>query len=206
MDQVTQRQGHHRQTDRRATSFTTRPMRPSTSSTPSLTTQAGKGTAGKLLKDPALYNNANETIANVEAADRRHQRRQGRPRQAGQRRGVRRQAAEHHEQAVGHHRSAGRAGHGGQALQGSLALQQCRPDAVETRELIKAIRENPKKYLPSSLKEVSTHRPGIGKPARATARAGARLLPPARAHGNWSAPSGLTPRGGSRSAGLPLSG
>src|SRR5206468_3553147 len=26
---------------------------------------AGKGTAGKFLKDPVLYNNANETIANV---------------------------------------------------------------------------------------------------------------------------------------------
>ena len=26
---------------------------------------AGKGTAGKLLKDPALYNNANDTIARV---------------------------------------------------------------------------------------------------------------------------------------------
>jgi phospholipid/cholesterol/gamma-HCH transport system substrate-binding protein len=27
--------------------------------------QAGKGTAGKLLKDPSLYNNANDTIANI---------------------------------------------------------------------------------------------------------------------------------------------
>ncbi len=27
--------------------------------------QQGKGTAGKLLKDPELYNNANKTVANV---------------------------------------------------------------------------------------------------------------------------------------------
>ena len=27
--------------------------------------QQGKGTAGKFLKDPSLYNNANDTIANL---------------------------------------------------------------------------------------------------------------------------------------------
>ena len=34
--------------------------------------QQGKGTAGKFLKDPSLYNNANDTIANVKEADRGH--------------------------------------------------------------------------------------------------------------------------------------
>ena len=62
--------------------------------------QQGKGTAGKFLKDPSLYNNANDTIANLKKSHRRHQCGQGHARQADQGRGTGQETRHHDHQTL----------------------------------------------------------------------------------------------------------
>lgn len=109
---------------------------------------AGKGTAGKLLKDPTLYNNANDTIANVKqlTADVN----------AGK--GALGKLAKDQEFAdklqntmnklstLSDRLEAGQ-GTAGKLLQDPSLYNNADQMLLETRELVKAVRENPKKYL-----------------------------------------------------------
>lgn len=114
---------------------------------------AGKGTAGKLLKDPTLYNNANDTIANVKqlTADVN----------AGK--GALGKLAKDQEFADKLQNTMNKlstladrmeAGQGtvGKLLQDPSLYNNTDQMLLETRELVKAIRENPKKYLTIRLK------------------------------------------------------
>ena len=114
---------------------------------------AGKGTAGKFLKDPALYNNANETIANVKqlTADVN----------AGK--GAIGKMAKDPEFAAKLQNTMTKlsdlmdrlnSGQGtvGKLLQDPSVYNHTDELLQESRELIKAVRQNPKKYLTIHLK------------------------------------------------------
>jgi len=114
---------------------------------------AGKGTAGKFLKDPSLYNNANETIANVKqlSADIN----------AGK--GALGKLAKDEElankiqstitklSAITDRLDAGE-GTMGKLLRDPAVFNNLDQMLVESRELVKSVRENPKKYLTIHLK------------------------------------------------------
>jgi phospholipid/cholesterol/gamma-HCH transport system substrate-binding protein len=110
--------------------------------------QAGKGTAGKFLKDPTLYNNANETIANLKqvSADLN----------AGK--GTAGRLLKDDELAKKIDTTVSKladlttqldAGQGsaGKLLKDEALYNNANKMLEETQGLIKAIRENPKKYL-----------------------------------------------------------
>ena len=110
--------------------------------------QQGKGTAGKFLKDPALYNNANDTIANIKkiAEDIN----------AGK--GTIGKLSKDEELAkkldntitkLSELTTRLEAGEGtaGKLFKDDTLYNNSNEMLVETRNLIKAIRENPKKYL-----------------------------------------------------------
>jgi phospholipid/cholesterol/gamma-HCH transport system substrate-binding protein len=110
--------------------------------------QQGKGTAGKFLKDPALYNNANDTIANLKqiTADIN----------AGK--GTIGKLAKDDELAkkldttitkLSELTSDLQAGQGtaGKFLKDETLYNNANDMLVETKALIKGVRENPKKYL-----------------------------------------------------------
>ena len=115
--------------------------------------QQGKGTAGKLLKDPELYNNANQTIANVrQLTDDIN---------AGK--GALGKMTRDQEFAAKLQTTMNNLAELSDRLQkgeGSVGLLFKDPALynnsnqmlVETRELVKAIRENPKKYLTFKVK------------------------------------------------------
>jgi phospholipid/cholesterol/gamma-HCH transport system substrate-binding protein len=110
--------------------------------------QQGKGTAGKFIKDPSLYNNANDTIANVKAltADLN----------AGK--GTLGKLTKDEELAkkldvtitklsqLTTELEAGQ-GSAGKLFKDEALYNNANQMLVETQGLIKAIRENPKKYL-----------------------------------------------------------
>jgi phospholipid/cholesterol/gamma-HCH transport system substrate-binding protein len=110
--------------------------------------QQGKGTAGKFMKDPSLYNNANDTIANVKAltADLN----------AGK--GTLGKLTKDEELAkkldvtitklsqLTTELEAGQ-GSAGKLFKDEALYNNANQMLVETQGLIKAIRENPKKYL-----------------------------------------------------------
>ncbi|HVO80037.1 MAG TPA: MlaD family protein [Terriglobales bacterium] len=109
---------------------------------------AGKGTAGKLLKDPALYNNANDTVANIKTltADVN----------AGK--GALGKLAKDQEFADKLQNTMNKlslltdrleAGEGtaGKLFKDPALYNNADQMLVETRNLVKAVRENPKKYL-----------------------------------------------------------
>jgi phospholipid/cholesterol/gamma-HCH transport system substrate-binding protein len=114
---------------------------------------AGKGTAGKLLKDPTLYNNANDAIANVKkltddvrtgkgalgtlATDEEF---------ANKLRNTMSKLSD-----LTRRLDAGE-GTAGKLLQDQALYNNSNQLMVESRDLIKAIRENPKKYLTIRLK------------------------------------------------------
>jgi phospholipid/cholesterol/gamma-HCH transport system substrate-binding protein len=109
---------------------------------------AGKGAAGKLLKDPALYDNANVTIANF--------RKLSEDVNAGK--GAIGKMAKDEQFAAKLQNTINKlsdlsdrleAGQGtvGRLLQDESLYKNADQMLVETRGLIKAIRENPKKYL-----------------------------------------------------------
>lgn len=114
---------------------------------------AGHGTAGKLLKDPTLYNNANESIANVKKLTDDID--------AGK--GALGTLAKDQEFANKLKNTMARvsdltdridSGQGtiGKFVQDPSVYDNTDKMLVETRELIKAIRQNPKKYLTIHLK------------------------------------------------------
>lgn len=110
--------------------------------------QQGKGTAGKFLKDPALYNNTNDTVANIKKITEDIN--------AG--RGTIGKLSKDEELAkkldntitklseITTQLEAGQ-GTAGKFLKDDAFYHNTNELLVETRNLIKAIRENPKKYL-----------------------------------------------------------
>ncbi|MBS1851354.1 MAG: MCE family protein [Acidobacteria bacterium] len=109
---------------------------------------AGKGSAGKFLKDPTLYNNANATIANVKQLTDDIN--------AGK--GAIGKLAKDQEfadklqntmsklSALTDRLEAGQ-GTAGKLLQDPSLYNNADQMLLETRQLVKSIRENPKKYL-----------------------------------------------------------
>jgi phospholipid/cholesterol/gamma-HCH transport system substrate-binding protein len=110
--------------------------------------QQGKGTAGKFVKDPSLYNNANDTIANVKKLTEDIN--------AGK--GTLGKLTKDEELAkkldttitkLSQLTSELEAGQGtvGRMFKDESLFNNANQALVETRELVKGIRENPKKYL-----------------------------------------------------------
>ena len=110
--------------------------------------QAGKGTAGKFLKDPTLYNNANDTIANLKKVSE--------DLNAGK--GTAGRLLKDEELAnkidttvtkLAALTTALEAGQGtaGKLFKDDTLYNNANQMLTETQSLIKAIRENPKKYL-----------------------------------------------------------
>ena len=110
--------------------------------------QQGKGTAGKFLKDPTLYNNANDTVANLKKVSD--------DLQAGK--GTAGKLLKDEElakkidttvtklAALTSELEAGQ-GTAGKLFKDETLYNNANQMLVETQGLIKAIRENPKKYL-----------------------------------------------------------
>jgi phospholipid/cholesterol/gamma-HCH transport system substrate-binding protein len=110
--------------------------------------QQGKGTAGKFLKDPALYNNANDTIANLKQVSENLNAGKG---TAGRLLKDEELAAKIDTTmtklaALTSDLDAGR-GTAGKLLKDETLYNNVNHMLEETQGLIKAIRENPKKYL-----------------------------------------------------------
>jgi phospholipid/cholesterol/gamma-HCH transport system substrate-binding protein len=110
--------------------------------------QQGKGTAGKFLKDPALYNNANDTIANLKQVSEELNAGKG---TAGRLLKDEELAAKIDTTmtklaALTSDLDAGR-GTAGKLLKDETLYNNVNHMLEETQGLIKAIRENPKKYL-----------------------------------------------------------
>jgi phospholipid/cholesterol/gamma-HCH transport system substrate-binding protein len=110
--------------------------------------QAGKGTAGKILKDPSLYNNANDTIANLKQITGDIN--------AGK--GTLGKLSKDEELAKKLDNTISRlseltteleAGQGtvGKLFKDESLFNNANQMLIETRDLVKAVRENPKKYL-----------------------------------------------------------
>jgi phospholipid/cholesterol/gamma-HCH transport system substrate-binding protein len=110
--------------------------------------QQGKGTAGKFLKDPALYNNANDTIANLKNITDDVK--------AGK--GTIGKLSKDEELAkkldttltkLSELTTRLEAGEGtvGKLFKDDTLYNNTNETMVETRNLLKSIRENPKKYL-----------------------------------------------------------
>ncbi len=110
--------------------------------------QQGKGTAGKLLKDPELYNNANKAIANVKQLTEDINAGKGALGKfahdeefAGKL-----QTTMNNLAALSDRMEKGE-GSVGMLFKDPALYNNSNQMLVETRELVKAIRENPKKYL-----------------------------------------------------------
>jgi phospholipid/cholesterol/gamma-HCH transport system substrate-binding protein len=110
--------------------------------------QAGKGTAGKILKDPSLYNNANDTIANLKQITGDIN--------AGK--GTLGKLSKDEELAKKLDNTISKlsdltteleAGQGtvGKLFKDDSLFNNANQMLTETRDLVKAVRENPKKYL-----------------------------------------------------------
>jgi phospholipid/cholesterol/gamma-HCH transport system substrate-binding protein len=110
--------------------------------------QQGKGTAGKFLKDPSLYNNANDTIANMKKVSEDIN--------AGK--GAIGKLTKDEELAKKLDTTISKlsqltteleAGQGtaGRLIKDETLYNNANEMLVETRNLLKSIRENPKKYL-----------------------------------------------------------
>jgi phospholipid/cholesterol/gamma-HCH transport system substrate-binding protein len=110
--------------------------------------QAGKGTAGKILKDPTLYNNANDTMASLKKVSEDIN--------AGK--GTLGKLAKDEElarkidltisklSAITDELQAGR-GTAGKFLKDDTLYNNVNQMLLDTRELLKAFRQDPKKYL-----------------------------------------------------------
>ena len=110
--------------------------------------QAGKGTAGKFLKDPALYDNANDTVANIKHLTEDIN--------AGK--GTIGKLAKDDELAkkldttitkLSELTTELEAGQGtaGKLFKDDALYNNANQMLTDTRDLVKAVRENPKKYL-----------------------------------------------------------
>jgi phospholipid/cholesterol/gamma-HCH transport system substrate-binding protein len=110
--------------------------------------QAGKGTAGKFLKDPSLYNNANDTIANLKKVTDDINAGKGTLGKLTKDE----ELAKKIENTVNKLEAITTELEAGQGTVGKLLKDQTLYDnanemLVETRGLLRAFRENPKKYL-----------------------------------------------------------
>ncbi len=110
--------------------------------------QQGKGTAGKLLKDEELYNNANKTIANVRQLTDDINTGKGALGKMthDQEFAAKLQTLVNNLAALSEHLEQGE-GTAGKLFKDPTLYNNSNQMLVETRELLKAIRENPKKYL-----------------------------------------------------------
>ncbi len=114
---------------------------------------AGKGTAGKLLKDPALYDNANKTVANIRQFTEDINSGKGAlgkfakdPEFAARIQNIANKLS-----AIADRLDAGE-GTAGKLLRDPSLYTNADQMLVESRDLVKAIRQNPKKYLTIHLK------------------------------------------------------
>jgi phospholipid/cholesterol/gamma-HCH transport system substrate-binding protein len=110
--------------------------------------QQGKGTAGKLLKDPALYDNANKTVANIRQLTDDMNAGKG----ALGKFTHDQEFANKLQQTINNltaltDRLEKGEGTAGMLFKDPALYNNSNQMLVETRELVKAIRENPKKYL-----------------------------------------------------------
>jgi phospholipid/cholesterol/gamma-HCH transport system substrate-binding protein len=110
--------------------------------------QQGKGTAGKLLKDPELYDNANKTIANVRQLTDDINAGKGAlgKMTRDQEFAAKLQTTMNNLTALSERMEKGE-GTAGMLFKDPALYNNSNQMLVETRELVKAIRENPKKYL-----------------------------------------------------------
>ena len=110
--------------------------------------QQGKGTAGKLLKDPELYDNANRTIANVRQLTDDINAGKGAIGKMthDQEFAARLEETINNLAALSARLEKGE-GTAGMLFKDPALYNNSNQMLVETRELVKAIRENPKKYL-----------------------------------------------------------
>jgi phospholipid/cholesterol/gamma-HCH transport system substrate-binding protein len=110
--------------------------------------QQGKGTAGKLLKDPALYDNANKTIANVRQLTDDVNAGKGALGKLthDQEFANKLQTTMNNLAALTDELEKGQ-GTAGMLFKDPALYNNSNQMLVETRELVKSIRENPKKYL-----------------------------------------------------------
>ena len=113
----------------------------------------GKGTMGKLLKDPALYDNANKTVANIRQLTDDINSGKGAlgkfakdPQFAARIQNITDKLS-----SIADRLDAGE-GTAGKFLRDPSLYNNADQTLVESRELIKAIRQNPKKYLTIHLK------------------------------------------------------
>ncbi len=114
---------------------------------------AGKGTAGKLLKDPSLYDNANKTIANVRQLTDDINAGKGALGKVAKdpEFAARIQNITNKLSIIADRLEAGE-GTAGKLLRDPSLFNNADQMLMESRELIKAIRENPKRYLTIKLK------------------------------------------------------
>ncbi len=110
--------------------------------------QQGKGTAGKLLKDEELYNNTNKTIANVRQLTDDINAGKGALGKMthDQEFAAKLQTLVNNLAALSDRLEQGE-GTAGKLFKDPTLYNNSNQMLVETRELLKAIRENPKKYL-----------------------------------------------------------
>ena len=110
--------------------------------------QAGKGTAGKLLKDPELYDNTNKSIANIRQLTDDMNAGKGALGKFthDQEFANKLQATLNNLEALSQRLEKGE-GTAGMLFKDPALYNNSNQMLVETRELIKAIREDPKKYL-----------------------------------------------------------
>ena len=114
---------------------------------------AGKGTAGKFLKDPTLYDNANDTIANVKQLTDNVNAGKGALGKLAkdEQFAAKLQNTMDKLSSITDRLEAGE-GSAGRFLRDPTMYDNTNQLLQETRGLIKAIRENPKKYLTIHLK------------------------------------------------------
>jgi phospholipid/cholesterol/gamma-HCH transport system substrate-binding protein len=110
--------------------------------------QQGKGTAGKLLKDPELFDNANKTIANVrQLTDDINAGKGALGKMTHDQEFAARLQTLMNNMATLSERLEKGEGTAGMLFKDPALYNNSNQMLVETRELVKAIRENPKKYL-----------------------------------------------------------
>src|SRR5580658_9499136 len=110
--------------------------------------QAGKGTAGKFVKDPTLYNNANDTIANIKKLTEDINAGKGTIGKLA----VDEELAKKLDTTITKLSELTTELEAGQGTAGKLFKDEslytnANQTLVEARDLVKAVRENPKKYL-----------------------------------------------------------
>ncbi len=110
--------------------------------------QQGKGTAGKFLKDPSLYNNANDTVANMKKLTEDINAGKGTLGKLTKDEELARKL-DNTISKLSELTTELQAGQGtaGKLIKDETLYNNANQMLVETRNLVKAVRENPKKYL-----------------------------------------------------------